>query len=441
MSSCFEQNTAGGQGGAIFLSNGITSIGSSTFVLNQSGFGGAVAAKSHTLDVIASEFVKNVSNRGAALYARGDQSAITQTKIEQSIFRLNYNTTAGYASAVLGEYNDVIISKSRFESNRDVTGAACVMIYGGSLVATNSEFIGNQLDVIYTASALFRLYGANYTMTNCVISGNKGNIFVPNQGIGTITNCTIAGNEGLVVASYDGFSSNTTNCRIGNSIIARNGEIASFDTQVYSAGGNLFEWQPSFFGLLTSDLRGVFGIPLNPQFVLDPGTTWPNTIGDLRLKKCSKAINIGINTNRPQDLTDIDSDGDVSELLPLDLDNNVRIYTGQFITPIIDAGAYEFQGMPSACAVLIKEEEKKGGSVVLYPNPNNGVFSVKLLDAENALTGFRVYNKMGDVVQSELLKTSMDKTALNLSKLGAGIYIFEAIRQDGTRERVSFQVK
>ena len=54
----------------------------------------------------------------------------------------------------------------------------------------------------------------------------------------------------------------------------------------------------------------------------------------------------------PPDTTDVDDDGDVRELTPLDLDGNPRFAngpgedTGCGVPVVVDMGAYEFQGNP-----------------------------------------------------------------------------------------------
>jgi len=69
---------------------------------------------------------------------------------------------------------------------------------------------------------------------------------------------------------------------------------------------------------------------------------------DLRPQATSPAIDAGNNAAVPQDAADLDDDDDTDEVLPMDMDFNVRFAdiptvanTGNGTAPIIDMGAYE----------------------------------------------------------------------------------------------------
>jgi len=71
--------------------------------------------------------------------------------------------------------------------------------------------------------------------------------------------------------------------------------------------------------------------------------------GDFRLSPNSSSIDAGSNNLVPQDNTDLDSDGNLDEPIPLDilkrprfLDNEATMDDGQGVSPIIDMGAYEY---------------------------------------------------------------------------------------------------
>ncbi len=88
---------------------------------------------------------------------------------------------------------------------------------------------------------------------------------------------------------------------------------------------------------------GAGNIDSDPQFV-DPGN------GDYRLQPGSPCIDAGHNWAVPPDASDVDGDGDVQELTPLDLDGNPRFNadptdfdSGCGVPVVVDMGAYEFQ--------------------------------------------------------------------------------------------------
>jgi hypothetical protein len=71
---------------------------------------------------------------------------------------------------------------------------------------------------------------------------------------------------------------------------------------------------------------------------------------DYRLAASSPCIDAGDNAFLPADFTDVDGDGDLLEILPLDLDHLPRRQdvpsvpdTGIGMAPIVDMGSYERQ--------------------------------------------------------------------------------------------------
>jgi hypothetical protein len=99
-----------------------------------------------------------------------------------------------------------------------------------------------------------------------------------------------------------------------------------------------------------SDIQGGWqgegNINADPQF--EEGT--------VRLGPGSPCIDAADNTAVPPDEYDLDEDGDTDEPMPFDLDGNPRFVddpetwdTGYGTPPIVDMGAYEFQGEGEEC--------------------------------------------------------------------------------------------
>ncbi len=87
---------------------------------------------------------------------------------------------------------------------------------------------------------------------------------------------------------------------------------------------------------------------------------------DLRLLPGSPCIDAGDNTAVPADELDLDGDNELSEPLPFDLDSNPRFFddtctfdSGIGDPPVVDMGAYEFQGVPGdidgLCSVSVPD--------------------------------------------------------------------------------------
>lgn len=91
----------------------------------------------------------------------------------------------------------------------------------------------------------------------------------------------------------------------------------------------------------------------------DPMFVDPDTM-DLRLTHGSRCVDSGSNLNVPQDVADLDGDGDIDEPIPLDLDEQPRFVddprtidtgiNGNGYEEIIDMGAYELPPSPRCIA-------------------------------------------------------------------------------------------
>jgi hypothetical protein len=97
-------------------------------------------------------------------------------------------------------------------------------------------------------------------------------------------------------------------------------------------------------------VAGVGCISVSPKFVSAP-------TGDYRLLPSSPAIDAGLIWLMPDDVADLDGDGDTFELLSRDLDDNVRVKTASAnaasCSLAVDMGAYEAAlGLPAQPTVL-----------------------------------------------------------------------------------------
>ncbi len=241
----------------------------------------------------------------------------------------------GGGLAFSGQLLDVSVSNCVFNGNKS-EGSGGGLAAQGPVTITNSIFTGNTANV--GGGALLSSATVAATFTNCTFSGNDaatdgGGIFHGNSGASTYANCV--------------FWNNTDSGGMDESaqIFVASGGTVTVDYSLVQGG-----WTGlGGTGILTSD----------PTFVTDPndgGDGWGvggnDDFGNLHLQSLSPAVDAGDNDALPADVTDLDGDGDITEALPVDLDDGPRILedllvadvgnAGALGTPIVDLGAYEF---------------------------------------------------------------------------------------------------
>jgi hypothetical protein len=97
---------------------------------------------------------------------------------------------------------------------------------------------------------------------------------------------------------------------------------------------DLIGWGTATYSNVQGGYPGEGNIDSDPQFVDAAG-------GDLRLRPTSPSMDAGNSAVLPADALDLDSDGDTSEPIPLDLD-----YLPRVSGAAVDMGAYEVQALP-----------------------------------------------------------------------------------------------
>jgi hypothetical protein len=215
-------------------------------------------------------------------------------------------------------------------------------------VFTNCSFVGNSAEGDGGAIHEDPVFRSVYTnLSNCSIAGNSAGVL----------------GGGLNARMYNASNSILKNCIVwGNKDSTGTGKSAQITDGVspcvtvnYSCiqDDNPDDSDIPFGGAVNNNIDD------NPNFVRNPndgGDGWGvgdnDDFGDIQLSYISPCIDAGDNTAVPADSTDIDGDGNVTEPTPLDLNGNPRFYndqgtidTGIGTPPIVDMGAYEFQGI------------------------------------------------------------------------------------------------
>jgi len=277
-------------------------------------------------------------------------------------------------------------------SGNVATGAASTAMAGGAILVIQDSFAATSGPAIVTHCKFFgnRATDANegggaigHTSTaplgptvpaldvdDCLFAGNSCGAW--GGGVGSayfngahgsvlaITDSTFVGNRaayGGAVASFSDATATIANCILWQNAAPNGHELAiapangSATVSYCDVQGGLAQ---AWIGETSGNFHwgsGNFDLP--PRFVDADGpdnvmSTWEDN--DYRLSLSSPCIDAGDNDAVPADLSDIDDDGNTSEIVPQDLDLHARFHdtssvpdTGHGTPPIIDVGCYENQ--------------------------------------------------------------------------------------------------
>jgi hypothetical protein len=268
-------------------------------------------------------------------------------RIEDCVFKDN---TAHYAAGILndgeleGGSNPLIIN-TLFEGNVSVLASAAIFnANGSSPTILSSVFRNNHAE---HGGAIHNVSGAAPLIVNSLFAGNTasqhgGAVSVTSSNtIVRVINSTFTGN----VAAVNGGGlaqvfQNGGQVQIHNSIFWDNSDsTGSGESAQLSISNGILEVHHTIVQGWTGLRGGSENSGSDPQFVnaVGPDGVYGTADDNLRLSDGSPAVDAGENGELPQDLYDLDGDGDTSEPIPFDLDGTFRI-SG----PSVDMGAFEF---------------------------------------------------------------------------------------------------
>lgn len=288
-----------------------------------------------------------------------------------------------YAGGIWIERTELVtVKNSDFSANESVFfggGIACE--FSVEIEVANSTISNNSSGI----SGGVGVYGCEAaTLTNCSIFGNRSSASFGAGGgfYGTaadniyLDSCTITGNH--TDGSGGGISLGFSNLLLSNSIVAFNtdddgfpdieADVSSLFSSLNFGGPNLFSDVDA--GLLNgaqiveTDPAAVFATTAVTNGILT-GVLADNggSVSTVLILEGGVAEDAGLNSGLAPDIQDLDEDGDVLELTPVDARGFLRIANGT-----TDLGAVEFtasndtqEPSPELCF----EEVDSGGSAVL----------------------------------------------------------------------------
>ena len=134
-----------------------------------------------------------------------------------------------------------------------------------------------------------------------------------------MTNCTFVGNRAIGLRGGGIFNDAGAGARLANCVLWNNRDVEGVDetAQIHPADGSSLVNYTCVEGLDEFNSLGTGNIGDDPLFV-------DATDDDFRLASGSPCIDAADNSAVPSDLTDLDDDSDLSEVVPFDLNDGTR---------------------------------------------------------------------------------------------------------------------
>ena len=323
----FQDNTATSRAGALSIGHANTLVTGCTFIGNTvDQWGGAVWTDEEPL-ITACTFTGNFAGfSGGAFYAWRGAPLVTACT-----FTGNSAANFGGAVSCVDEFADAVFTDCVFSGNVAGFGGA---VYNNEPdpVFVNCTFLGNLAGgwggVVYSAFS-------DAVFTNCVLSGNTavsfGGAVYNFRSSPALTNCTLASNS----AGIDGggvFNQLEANPVLTNCILWANTDGGPTDesAQIFTLVSGQTVVNHSIVQGWTGALGGLGNFGDDPLLV---------NLDDLRLRPGSPAIDAGDNLAVPPGVTDLDGNPRFADD-PCTDDTGV----GDGVHPLVDLGAFEFQG-------------------------------------------------------------------------------------------------
>ncbi len=316
------QQEVDARGGGLYGSNSESTLISCVFGHNTSGIGGGICYD-HSISAIVAgcQFLRNLADAGGGI----SNDLLSQTLISGCVFI--ENKARSYSGGALNNCrcSETKLTNCRFISNSARLGGGICNDSGSIATLVNSVMYGNNADKgagIYNEGweeiGSNRLQYSSTTLLGCDVVRNKaedncGGIFNGKDSQLDLKNCIVWSNS-----DNSGFTepAQVKNINNGQKVILEHCCVQSW----------------------TDNLGGTGNFGNDPMFINFDVTNNKNSTADydLQLSSGSPCINAGDKSVLPQDIFDLDGDGDKDEVIPYDLENKPRVLNGE-----VDIGVFE----------------------------------------------------------------------------------------------------
>jgi cysteine-rich repeat protein len=338
--------------------------------------GGAILAEGSVLQIEHSRISNNVASidgnettwtaRGGAIYVRGGSLVVEDTSFDDNTTFSDSDRSEG--GAIYSSDAELRIARSDFTANGAV-GSPTLLGRGGAVYVENST--GAARSYIYNTT-----FEGNRTSSFPFNFQAQGGAIYAGSGSLVLANSLLRANAAVGYTSFGGAMhvSATASVEVRNCTFVRNstGLMTGTGHPYYGGavsvadGGSLIVANTMFWQNLAlngTDIYQVSGTNSSVTYSCMQTTGWgigtqvpslgfmfvPSLLEqtNYRLHPSSTCIDAGTNAGVASDVMDLDGDGNVVELVPIDLAGRPRRIdhvspdTGLGVPPIVDVGAYE----------------------------------------------------------------------------------------------------
>jgi hypothetical protein len=348
----FTGNVGGYEGGGMYTNQFCSpTVTDCTFSGNTAGAGGGMSNQNSALTVTNCTFSGNTAQHGGGIRNYNGSSPT----VTGCTFTGNDGGVSG--GGMFNFESSPTVTDCAFTSNSASRGAGMFNQQGSHPTVTGCDFASNEGEY---GGGMYNAYGSNSTVTNCTFRYNTAGWFgggMDNKlSAPTVTNCTFTSNGGLFgggMFNEENASPTVINCTfIDNDAGYGGGMFSKVNSSPTVANCILWGDTPEEILLENSTITVTYS-NVQGGWVgtgnIDADPTFADADG--RLSPGSPCIDAADNTAVPADTEDLDGDENTTEPIPFDLDGNPRFVddigtpdTGFGDPPIVDMGAYEFQG-------------------------------------------------------------------------------------------------
>lgn len=314
-----------------------------------------------------------------------------------------------------------------------------------ALRAFNVAFYGNELTSSTGTGGGLRLEDTGGSLANVVFSGNEssgdgGALYLGPNSSPSLTNLTFSANsvsgEGGAVYVTDGSPS------IRNTILWGNSSSSTGNQEQVYVGSS---GQPSIASSLIENgvPQGVTddgeNLDQDPLFIDPDGPdgTAGTTDDDLLVEERSPAVDAGDNTVLPDDVLDVNANGNTSEGLPIDIAGAVRRQDVSGTSPdgsfVVDMGAYEVIGSPIPVEFASFNARRITASVILTwhtaSEQDNAGFHIQRKTSDGSWTQIGFVDGAGTTSKPQAYRFVDDRLPHEADVL---TYRLEQVDTDGT---------